>query len=86
MQSKAELGEAEALLAIEACATELRKRGKPTQQSVGDTRGDLLAILRMDGALLPSAGIAANKAFTSSRVRNETFPRFYRCYLSRSVQ
>ena len=37
--------------------------------AVGDRHGELIAILRMDGASLPSAGIAANKAFTSSRVR-----------------
>jgi glc operon protein GlcG len=69
MQSYFELGEAEALRAIDACATELLKRGKAGSIAVGDRHGELIALLRMDGALLPSAGIASNKAFTSSRVR-----------------
>jgi glc operon protein GlcG len=69
MQSNFELGEAEALRAIDACATELLKREKAGSIAVSDTHGELIALLRMDGALLPSAGIAANKAFTSSRVR-----------------
>jgi len=37
--------------------------------AVGDKHGELIALLRMDGASLPSAGIAANKVFTSSRLR-----------------
>ena len=69
MQSNFELGESEARLAIEACATELRKREKVGSIAIGDRHGELIALLRMDGASLPSAGIAANKAFTSSRVR-----------------
>ncbi len=69
MQSHLELGEREARLAIDACAEELRRRKKVGSIAVGDRHGELIAILRMDGASLPSAGIAANKAFTSSRVR-----------------
>ena len=69
MQSHLELGETEARLAIDACAAELRRRNKAGSIAVGDRCGELIAILRMDGASLPSAGIAANKAFTSSRVR-----------------
>jgi glc operon protein GlcG len=69
MQSHLELGETEARLAIDACAAELRRRKKVGSIAVGDRHGELIAILRMDGASLPSAGIAANKAFTSSRVR-----------------
>jgi glc operon protein GlcG len=69
MQSHLELGETEARLAIDACAAELRRRKKVGSIAVGDRHGELIALLRMDGASLPSAGIAANKAFTSSRVR-----------------
>ena len=36
--------------------------------AVADPHGELIAIWRMDGAPLPSVGIAANKAFTSSRI------------------
>jgi glc operon protein GlcG len=69
MQSHLELGEAEARLAIDACAAELRRRKKVGSIAVGDKHGELIALLRMDGASLPSAGIAANKVFTSSRLR-----------------
>jgi glc operon protein GlcG len=69
MQSHLELGEAEARLAIEACAAELRRRNKVGSIAVGDRHGELIALLRMDSASLPSAGIAANKVFTSSRLR-----------------
>jgi glc operon protein GlcG len=70
MRSNFELGEAEARLAIDACATEVRKRGKVGSIAVVDRHGELIALLRMDGAPLPSAGIASNKAYTSSRVRD----------------
>jgi glc operon protein GlcG len=72
MQSNFELGEAEARRAIDACAAELRRRKKVGSIAVGDRHGELIALLRMDGAALPSAGIAANKAFTSSRVRDHS--------------
>jgi glc operon protein GlcG len=68
MQSHLELGEREARLAIEACAADLRRRKKVGSIAVADRHGELIAVLRMDGASLPSAGIATNKAFTSSRV------------------
>ena len=69
MQSHLELGEAEARLAIDTCAAELRRRKKVGSIAVGDRHGEVIALLRMDGASLPSAGIAANKVFTSARVR-----------------
>jgi glc operon protein GlcG len=72
MQSHLELGETEARLAIDACAAELRRRKKVGSIAVGDKHGELIALLRMDGASLPSAGIAANKTFTSSRVRDHS--------------
>src|SRR5579863_4622389 len=70
MQSNLELGEEEARLAIDACSTEFRKRGKVGSIAIGDRHGELIALLRMDGAPLPSAGIATNKVYTSSRVRD----------------
>jgi glc operon protein GlcG len=69
MQSTLELGETEARLAIDACAAEFKKRGKVGSIAVADSHGEAIALLRLDGASLPSAGIALNKAFTSSRVR-----------------
>jgi glc operon protein GlcG len=69
MQTYSELGEAEARLAIDAAVAELKKRGKAAVIAVGDRHGELIALWRMDGALLPAAGIATNKVFTSARVR-----------------
>jgi glc operon protein GlcG len=72
MQSHFELGETEARLAVDACAAELKRRNKVGSIAVADPHGELIALLRMDGAPLPSAGIAANKAFTSARVRERS--------------
>lgn len=69
MQSHLELGETEARLAIDTCAAEFKRRNKEGSIAVADRNGELIALMRMDGASVPSAGIAANKAFTSSRVR-----------------
>ena len=69
MQSCVELGEAQARLAIDAALAELERRGKAAVIAVGDRHGELIALWRMDGALLPAAGIATNKVFTAARVR-----------------
>lgn len=69
MQSYQELGEAEARVAIDAAKAELTRRGKAAVIAVGDRHGELIALWRMDGALLPAVGIAANKVFTAARVR-----------------
>ena len=63
------LGEAEARLAIDACMAALRARGKVAAIAVSDTHGELIAAWRMDGAPLAAVGIAANKAYTSARLR-----------------
>jgi glc operon protein GlcG len=68
MQSHLELGELEARLAIDACVAELKRRDKAASIAVGDRHGELIALLRMDKASLPSGTIAANKVFTSSRL------------------
>lgn len=61
------LGHNEALAAIEAIKTELVKRGKAAVVAVTDNHGDLIALLRIDGAPFTSIQIAANKAYTASR-------------------
>jgi len=61
------LGHAEAQRAIQAIEAELSQRGKAAVIAVADAHGELIALLRMDGARLPSIQIAANKAWTAAR-------------------
>lgn len=61
------LGHAEAQRAIQAIQAELSQRGKAAVIAVADAHGELIALLRMDGARLPSIQIAANKAWTAAR-------------------
>jgi len=62
------LGEAEARIAIDACLAALRLRGQFATIAVSDAHGELVGLWRMDGAPLPSAPIAENKAYTAARV------------------
>jgi len=63
------LGHAEAQRAIEAIQAELVKRGKAAVIAVADAHGELISLLRIDGAPLPSIVIATNKAWTAARER-----------------
>jgi glc operon protein GlcG len=72
MQTYIELGEEEARIAIDTAVSELRRRGKTGSIAVGDRHGEVIALWRMNGASLPSAVIAADKVFTSSRVRRKS--------------
>ncbi len=67
-----ELGEEEARIAIEAIRAELVRRGKAGVIAVGDSHGELLALVRMDGAPLPSIEVATRKVLTAARERAET--------------
>jgi glc operon protein GlcG len=67
MNHQTHLGHAEAQRAIEAIQTEIQRRGKAAVIAVADAHGELIALLRMDGARLPSIQIAANKAWTAAR-------------------
>lgn len=69
MQTHLELGEIEARLALDTCIAELKRRNKVASIAIGDRHGEIIALLRMDGAPLPSPGIASNKVFTSSRLQ-----------------
>jgi glc operon protein GlcG len=69
MQNCRELGEEEARLAVDTIVAELKRRGKAAVVAVADRHGELIALLRMDGAPLPSLNIATNKAFTAARNR-----------------
>ncbi len=66
------LGQREAQLAIQAIQAELTKRQQAAVIAVADAHGELIALLRLDGAPLPSILIATNKAWTAARERNST--------------
>jgi glc operon protein GlcG len=72
MRQIVSLGHVEAQLAIEVVRDELVRRDKLAVVAVADAQGELIALLRLDGAPLPSTTIAANKAFTAARERKAT--------------
>ena len=61
------LGQREAQQAIAAIQAELQQRGLAAVIAVADAHGELIALLRLDGARLPSIQIAASKAWTAAR-------------------
>lgn len=63
------LGHAEAQQAIRAIQAALQARGQAAVIAVADAHGELIGLLRMDGAPLASINIAANKAWTAARER-----------------
>lgn len=67
MHQSIALGHAEAQQAIAAMQAEIARRGKAAVIAVADPHGELIALLRMDGAPLPSITIAMNKAYTAAR-------------------
>jgi glc operon protein GlcG len=66
------LGHAEAQRATQAIQAELLKRGKAAVIAVADAHGELISLLRLDGAPLASIVIATNKAWTAARERMPT--------------
>jgi glc operon protein GlcG len=64
---------AEARRAIDAIVTEVTRRGKAAVIAVADSRGELIALARMDGAPVSSIAIAGNKAFTAARAGKPSF-------------
>ncbi len=69
MQTISSLGHAEAQKAIEVIQAEMLKRGQAAVIAVADAHGELIALLRVDGAPFTSIQIAANKAYTAARDR-----------------
>jgi len=63
------LGHEEAQRAIAVIQAELARRGKAAVVVVADAHGELISLLRLDGAPLPSILIATNKAWTAARER-----------------
>jgi glc operon protein GlcG len=73
MRKISSLGHVEAQKAIQAVQAELVRRQKQAVVAVADAHGELIGLLRLDGAPLPSITIAANKAWTAARERKPTF-------------
>ncbi len=69
MQNTLNLGHLEAQKIIAAIQLELEQRQKSAVVTVTDSHGELLALVRIAGAPLPSILIAQNKAFTAARER-----------------
>ncbi len=69
MHTTQNLSHLEAQTVIATIAAELERRGKAAVIAVTDSHGELLALLRVSGAPLPSIAIAQNKAFTAARER-----------------
>ncbi|TAH50266.1 MAG: heme-binding protein [Chloroflexota bacterium] len=67
------LSHQDAQRAIEAMQAECDKRGKGGVLVVTDAHGELIALLRMDGAPFSSIQIALNKAYTAARERKPSY-------------
>jgi glc operon protein GlcG len=73
MKNHASLGAGDAQLAIQVIGSELARRAKSAVIAVADDHGELIGLLRGDGAPLPSIVIATNKAWTAARERKPSF-------------
>ena len=73
MQQLFSLGHEDAQRAIDAMRDEALQRGKAGVIVVSDPHGELLGLLRMDGAPLSSIQIAINKAYTAARERKPSY-------------
>lgn len=69
MHSLPTLGHADAQRAIAAIQAEVTRRNRAAVIAVADAHGELIALVRMDGAPFASVTIAANKAWTAARER-----------------
>jgi glc operon protein GlcG len=72
MITTASVGLAEARKAAGAIEAELGRRGQSAVIAVADAHGELILLVRTDGASLASVLIAANKACTAARTRKAT--------------
>ena len=66
------LGHEDAAIAVDTIRDELVRRGKAAVIAVADAHGELLALVRLDGAPLSSIAVATNKAWTAARLRRPT--------------
>jgi glc operon protein GlcG len=67
------LGYDDARRALDVISRELMARGLAAVITVADDHGELIALMRMDGAPLSSIVIAVNKAWTAARERKPSF-------------
>jgi glc operon protein GlcG len=67
------IGHEDARRAIDAIANELTRRRLAAVITVADDHGELIALMRMDGAPLSSIAIASNKAWTAARERRPSY-------------
>lgn len=72
MQTHMSLGYHEAALATDAIRAELARTGRAAVIAVADAHGELVSLVRLDGAPPASIPIAANKAWTAARERRPT--------------
>jgi glc operon protein GlcG len=72
MYQSTSLGHTDAQRAIQAMQDKLLRRGKAAVIAVADAHGELIGLLRLDGAPLPSILVAGNKAWTAARERRPT--------------
>ena len=73
MPDKPILSYTDARRAIDAIGAEMQRRALPVVVAVADDHGELIALMRMDGAPLSAILIAINKAFTAARERKPSF-------------
>ena len=73
MRNEPTLTDNDAQTAVAAIRNQLRAEGKAAVIAVADAHGELLALLRLDGAKRAPIQIAMNKAFTAARERRPTF-------------
>lgn len=69
MRQELNLSDHDARIAVEVIRAETEKRGKSAVIAVVDSRGELISLLRMDGAAFSSVNVAMNKAFTAARLK-----------------
>lgn len=67
MKQVIELNHRQAMQIIESARQYLEEHEKGAAVAVVDPHGELIALLRTDGCLLPSINNAINKAFTAAR-------------------
>lgn len=72
MRTATALGHDEVLAGLHAIRSELVRRGQTAVVAIADAHGELLALLRLDGAPLSSIAVATNKAFTAARMQRTT--------------
>jgi glc operon protein GlcG len=73
MRQQTTLSHTDAQAALSAMQAECERRGKAVVMVVADAHGEQIAVLRLDGAPLPSLTIAMNKAFTAAREGKPTY-------------